>query len=254
MRNSLYGVVKSYHQAAEYLSKGRNPLRRKLPGKETTLVKYNDGRIAVQYWATSIVTYYEDGTIVLNTEGYRTFTTKGKMNEYLPNAYGVSQNKNIWYVSNGQKAELYEDGLTFRPDGTMTGFAPEGAEKKQTKLNKAIAKYANDYVTELMAGHIPQPSAGDCWFCSMKDAKTGKPLGDTTHDDEHLRSHIEEKYYVPSLIFNVLAESGSMWDKQAVQSAIFNQDFDMLIGGVENRLKKMIRRYIRARLDLASSQ
>ena len=69
---------------------------------------------------------------------------------------------------------------------------------------RKIKKYV-DLITE---DNLPIPSNGDCWYCLMKEVKTGKPLGDCTSDKDHLISHMEEGYVVGSLLVNAMREAG----------------------------------------------
>jgi hypothetical protein len=55
---------------------------------------------------------------------------------------------------------------------------------------------------EMSAGNVEEPGPGDCWYCSMKDVATGKAMGNG--DVEHLRNHMAERYYVPSLILRAI--------------------------------------------------
>ncbi len=63
-------------------------------------------------------------------------------------------------------------------------------------MHKEITDFSQAYMKALVAGEIPAPSGGDCWGCLMVDTTTGK----TAMGTDHLLNHIEEKYYVPSLL------------------------------------------------------
>lgn len=43
----------------------------------------------------------------------------------------------------------------------------------------------------------------------LSEIETGKPLGDVTGNTGHLESHLDDKYYVPSLLYHALKESGN---------------------------------------------
>jgi len=256
VRASYHGIIKSYPQAAEYLATGKNKADRPLPGRETRLQRRSDTSIAVRYWQTDIVTYHEDGTIVLDSGGYHTFTTKAKINEYLPREYGLNQDKNIWYVHNGVTTALFKNGMSFAPDGTMTGTLPESDIKKQAKLNRAIAKYARDFIDAWLDSTVPAPSSGDCWFCSMHTTE-GQALGEVSQSD-HILSHMKEKYYVPSLLVNALKKydwsSASQWALGEAWGGATTEHKTYWMETMAPRFVKALRRYIRSQLDLASSQ
>src|SRR5690606_1835645 len=76
------------------------------------------------------------------------------------------------------------------------------AKNKQNKLKQDIKKYAEAYIDKLYNGEIPEPSNGDCWGCLMR-AK-GEKGGYGPFGVDHLQAHIEESYYVPSLIVRVV--------------------------------------------------
>lgn len=106
--------INSYSDADQLLQ-GRNHQSRKI-GNNTYLVRYTDwGNIAVRLHATDIVTYYPDGRIVLNTGGWKTVTTKSRINEFSP--LQISQAKGVWSIRNYAVAPdewvSYADGITW---------------------------------------------------------------------------------------------------------------------------------------------
>lgn len=98
----------TYAKAAEFLGK-RDVKSTKQRG--TKFRRMSDGTIAVYYHATPIVTYRPDGSYVLKTNGYRTSTTKSRINEYSP-AY-ICQRKFVWY----QRGQRFVDGMILNADG-----------------------------------------------------------------------------------------------------------------------------------------
>lgn len=65
----------------------------------TRLRRLASGRVAVVLHSTEVVTFTPEGTIILNSGGYRSVTTKARMNACLrTTGYGVSQQKWGWYV------------------------------------------------------------------------------------------------------------------------------------------------------------
>lgn len=85
-----------------------------------TFLRRDDGIISIQYHATKIVTINKDGSYTLNTGGYRTVTTKARLNEYTPAQ--IYQKDFVWY-NNG---DLYYDGMTVDSSGKAleSFFAP----------------------------------------------------------------------------------------------------------------------------------
>ena len=159
--------------------------------------------IAVRLHNTNVVTFKPNGDVVLDSGGWKTVTTKERMNRFMPH-FGLYQEKGVWYVADGycygctdETAHVkvaYADGMTIHADGSITGtgkFTPK-ADKETKKAVKAFAK--------LCANSIPleKPSDADCWYCYMWDN------GDPNSSHEHIDSHIEEGYVVPSLVYRAL--------------------------------------------------
>ncbi len=86
----------SHMQASILLGKRQS---RKV-GNNTYLEKLNDGDIGVRLHNTYIVRYTHDGKIILNSGGWRTVTTKARINKFIPSNCYVSQEKFYWYFHN----------------------------------------------------------------------------------------------------------------------------------------------------------
>lgn len=180
---------------------GRNANRRKL-ANNTYLERREDGSIAVKLHATDILTFHANGDAVLSTGGWRTVTTKARMNEYL-SGIRLSQSRGQWYVWDcAKQAEigLYQDGMILHANGKITGMAALSIATSALKLRRKVQRYAKDYVAALKAGKVPAPSNGDCWGCLMKATDGTMPMGGR----DHILSHIDEHYYVPSLLLRSL--------------------------------------------------
>jgi hypothetical protein len=255
-------LIESKRKWAETdLGRGGDPTWRWLKN-ETRLIKQDDEYI-VELFGNDIMVYRPDGSIVLDSCGWRTVTTKQRFNEYLGREWGVYQSKSIWYVDHfepGRKRNwdefdyVFEDGMILCPDGSVEG---EGEDPQALqKLNRRVVKYTRDYIAALFNGDVPAPSRGDCWMCSLV-TDGGRPLGDACNDD-HLHSHMEERYYVPSLLINAVNEyDGNV--SQAARWAL--ADFwqpggerraDFLYGIAKEQLRSVLRKYMRRRLGLAS--
>ena len=84
-------------------------------GSVHTTVRKHDGALSVVYHSTEIVRAYNDGRIVLDSGGWRTATTKTRMNQ-AANQYDLGfqvwQRNGSWYVGY-QGAEVpFVDGMT----------------------------------------------------------------------------------------------------------------------------------------------
>jgi hypothetical protein len=72
-----------------------------------------EGQIAITYWGTHVVKFDHE-KIVLNSNGYRTATTKTRMNQ-AANQFGLNfsvfQKKGAWFVDFGGKVIPFEDHM-----------------------------------------------------------------------------------------------------------------------------------------------
>lgn len=191
----------NYEQAQKMYENSR---KRKLTNN-TYLEKNDDGSYAIRLHKTQIIKLYP-GKTVLNSGGYRTVTTKARLNEFT--MFDVIQNKGIWYVRKNWMDDavvVFADGITYE-NGEWTGQGEN--PDKMRELRKQAKQYAKDYTKALFAGDVPKPNAGDCFYCSMivqpPSIDAGRSLGEVAGGGDHIVSHIEEKYYVPSLLVNAI--------------------------------------------------
>jgi len=167
---------------------------------------------------TDIVTYKANGNIVLNTGGWQTVTTKDRINK---EGFCIWQEKRVWYLSHGGETYIYQDGMTLKPDGSVIG----AGKLPDKALIKNIKQYAKDFASSLP---VDLPNGGDCWYCLMFDKE--KPPQEVSQ--QHLLDHIDEKYYVPALLWNVLQSKGAgkawYWgafkDPNSIDSTAFVQN------------------------------
>lgn len=224
---------------------GRNEKCRKL-ANNTYAERKDDGSIAIRLHQTDIAVFKPDGTIVANTGGWKTHTTKDRLNEYLPAR--IWQKSGRWFLGENGTTIEFADGLTFHPDGTITGAKPTSQADEEKKLQKRITAYCAGLVAALP---LAKPGAGDCFYCQMREEKTGKPLGECAHDTSHLDSHLEENYFVPSLVWNALEMNGC--NPQGGGSAYFMAAFSENNFGdfTKKTVGKMVKKYLRRQFGLA---
>jgi hypothetical protein len=179
-----------------------------------------DGTTVIRLHLTDIVQFLPSGHIVLNSGGWRTPTTKARMNDHLSH-WHIWQERGVWFVGpysavNGIESRyLYHDGMVIDPDGETTDAKPYDAEavKARNAERRRIRKYAKDFIKAARAGDVPAPGGGDCWCCLFKDTKSGETWGETSQrgSDEaghHIRGHIEESYFVGSLLHRAAEAMG----------------------------------------------
>lgn len=107
--------VHDYASAVKFLG---NKERRRL-ANNTEILKVGDTSgdrfvtaIGVKLHGTVVVAYYPDGSIRLNSGGYRTRTTLQRINQLLPPGLGVYQKNFDWYVQlRGKGVIPFEDGM-----------------------------------------------------------------------------------------------------------------------------------------------
>ena len=85
-----------------------------------TYLQRRDSTIAIMFWSTDIVTYNQDGSIILNSGGYRTVTTSARMDEFNPMGHVCKDHGTWWYTNNNYSNRQYyeyEDRMTISPEG-----------------------------------------------------------------------------------------------------------------------------------------
>lgn len=210
--------------------KGRNAQSKKW-ANNTYLHRRGDN-IALQYHSTDVATFFPDEDVVLDNGGWFTSTTKERINWAIGNR--LSQRNGVWYIDGDIR---FENGITLKADGSLVGG--EIDDKQTVKADRALKKQVKAFA-HVCANAIPldKPDGGDCWYCYMT-TQNGDSLGDAFKDTDHLDSHIEDGYVVPSLVYKALEENynapmafwqafkGTGWDsdrefgKQAVAKAVY---------------------------------
>jgi hypothetical protein len=79
-------------------------------GNNTYLERINSQTVAVRLHSTHVVTFYADGSYTLNSGGWRTVTTKSRINDYAP--VRVTQRSGEWFVCCGGIEVEFRDGMT----------------------------------------------------------------------------------------------------------------------------------------------
>ena len=181
----------------------------RLIGSSTLMLHYKDGRKAVRYHTTDIVTEMNN-VITLNSGGWKTVTTKEGINQ-CRRMFGefpaIIQRNHQWFVGEG----IFYDGIQFKNWQQISPVQTDNKTERDKMLRK-IKKYV-DLITE---DNLPIPNNGDCWYCLMTTDKDKKTLGDAFGDTSHLISHMEEGYVVGSLLVNAMRESG--WDDKRIST------------------------------------
>ena len=81
----------------------------------TTVVILPCGGVSVTYHQTEVVRI-EKGVITLNSGGWRTSTTKHRINQYTPDDIGVYQKGGEWFVTTPKGEFPFHDGWKYNPN------------------------------------------------------------------------------------------------------------------------------------------
>lgn len=199
--------MKTYAEADRYLG---NKTERPIGSGRATRIHRDGNEIKIRYQKTDVVTYRQDGTVVLETGGWLTHTTKERIKEYSP-AHPFSHN-GLWYLppkgfawGHGlEGCSLFYDGVVVGPDGQpLEPRLPEQKPILKRKLDRQVLTYINGFLGHIKAQGLKDPDAGDCWGCFFTAQGAAEPLG-----IDHYLSHFEEGYYPSSLLANAVKAGG----------------------------------------------
>jgi len=171
-----------------------------------TYLRRQNGDAVIRFWDTDIITISPDNVYTLNSGGYRTLTTRGRLNSFSPAI--VIPDKGLWYVCDGQTATLriiFADGIQVNCNGVVLGG--EGSQelpKVLRKVNRLVSRYIAGYAVDVMKNGLQEDTIRDCRYCLMKDINNPKDKEPMGYD--HYLCHFEEKYYVPSILLKAVFE------------------------------------------------
>lgn len=199
----------NYEQAASRIKTARNMEAGKPLANNTRLFRRGTD-YAVQLHSTDIVTIHPDSTYTLNSGGWLTPTTKSRINDYIP-GYGIYQRNGLWYIDADGQTYNYVDGLRIDANGKPVGAEPSTGdlEKRKRRIDRAVAKYVKGYMAHITANGLDDPGNGDCWPCLFAINCTPKVgRGQECMGFDHYVAHMDERYYVPSMLWRAIMEQG----------------------------------------------
>ena len=218
--------------------------------KRNTFRFTRDGETVIRLHGTDIVTIHADKSVTLRDGGWKTPTTKDRMNDHMPANTRLWQDKGQWFVwrkneNKGIAVKVpYFDGIRVPQCFDKPSAKGAAIEKKELKLRASIRKFVArcDKMETL-----PAPCAGDCFYCQMHTDK-GESLGDATKNNDHILLHLKEGYLHGSLIFNALK-----WVGYPNPGLIWQMDnSDMARGRKPAMVKRALKRYLYRQCGLVS--
>lgn len=251
----------TYEECADLMRTARDERAGKPIGNNTRVVHSGDADLAIRLHQTDVVTFHVNGTITLDTGGWRTVTTKDRINGALPNGLRVYSDRGTWYLGKmglGTERVAYFDGMVLTPDGeVLNGIPPEEWEafnSESLKIRAEVKTYIDGFIAALKSDEgLPLPSGGDCWYCSLLESGTGTAMGDLGPGDSHLGEHLKESYYVPSLLLNAVKA-----ENYGDPMFVFSLRYVEFLDGVATKLRltrddhgttrRTLRKYLLARL------
>lgn len=179
--------------ATANLARGRNGTKK--IANNTYLVPLEDGAVAVRLHDTNVLTILPDNSYILNSGGWQTVTTKARINEF--SSARLCQKNGLWTVS----GIPFYDGMKVDAMGNPIGAVDNSAEIEQRKkdLDKKVKKYIDGFAKDAVENGLNRPGPGDCLCCQFATRENQQPMG-----LEHIFSHLEECYYVSSLLMNAI--------------------------------------------------
>lgn len=260
--------------------------REKLIVANNTTLRRDGDDLIIRLHNTDILIFTPDGRVEFQTDGWKTVTTKARMNEFSP--VSIGSERGVWTArvgnfryhyedAQGNVVADYTDGAKFVRDpfaGAEAVFAdgiiwnPNTSQfegnigedpKAVSKLVMRIKKFVDEYMTAFMENKVPAPGPGDCWVCSVFDKL---PVS----NPDHLLSHMKENYFVPSLLMNAIARfpvapvaKWAIADHWATQNTDGSKHVFEKIGGAGSyrdigykQLHKSLYRYMKERLGVAA--
>jgi hypothetical protein len=192
----------TFEHAREIIeSQSKRGLDKKKLANNTYLMKSDC--FVIQLHNTNIIKIYPNDIYELNTEGWQTVTTKDRLNEFSP--ADIYQKRGVWFVkdNNADKEDkVFFDGIRISKSGEIlnSDSAPSNLIERKKRLDRMVSKYIRGFAKDAIDNGLRNPSSGDCFFCQL--------FSENDKDHTHIYSHLQEDYFVPSLLFNAIKERG----------------------------------------------
>ena len=103
-----------------------------------------DGTRVIRLHHTDILEFPKKGGVIFNSGGWKTVTTKARMNEFQSKCT-IIQNKGLWYLTNGYTSKKenwipFFDGIKVK-NGVVVNPRKLAHKKEEFLLKQIMAKY-----------------------------------------------------------------------------------------------------------------
>lgn len=219
-----------------------------------TRLQKRGNAFAVRLHETDIVMIRPDGTYRLNTGGWRTVTTKDRINSFIHRGI-LSQRKSIWYLGD----TTFYDGMLIDSDGKVIGKNDDDdliTERGVKRLTKEVDSFCSQFSKNAMAACIGH-DIGPLEEYAKHKLPNAKSKGHITHFwKTAMRSHTGLRW----------TEEGGhtlfyKWVYWAVMSSNYTPKFvwemirrDCLNGRESFHLKNCLQSFVRNRKPLVLDQ
>jgi hypothetical protein len=225
-------------------------LKIKRIANNTVRYERSNGDIVWRLHNTDVVTKHPDDTYTLNSGGWKTVTTKDRINTYFPGS--VWSDKGLWYVGRGVNRSVFYDGMRVDVHGQDQAPKPvevgEGQEQNAKELKRKISKFVR-LIDD--CEQLPIPHGGDCWLCMAfgekpREHKRNLEFNHVANQSgpienvDHLLSHLDEGYLHGTLLVNAMRWAG--YSDQGIGLYYQMKDRDAF--------KRAVRRYLKRKLGL----
>lgn len=225
--------------------------KRNMPHAKATVMRREGDEIVVRYHETDVARLRANGDVVLNSGGWMTSTTKGRLNEFVAGAFNIWADKGLWTVhpKTGRRASVpFADGMTVNvKTGKVKGEMKPKALADLMVRRKKVSRFCKEFIAKLQRGEIPKPSGGDCWIC-MAISEEAVQVDDYHGATErhavpgngggHLWEHVTDSYYVPTLLMNVGNAMLSPYHRNYLVAVLFGESAGQGAGEVAARLRR----------------
>lgn len=177
-----------------------------------------DGVEHIRLHGTDVVDFLPKGKVRLNSGGWKTVTTKDRINSFSP--FKVYSDRGVWMVYADRESGLqpipFFDGIVL-PDAFK--MPPGKRERLITSQEKLKAQIKAVVAKAIVPGKpLPMPEMGDCFLCMAEASQIAERVTREGYDysraarpdmnASHIAEHIREGYIHGTLVLNAYRDSG----------------------------------------------